>query len=170
MNTSFERSKEKSTVEWYTPKYIIDALGGRFDLDPASSQTALAMNNSAMKIYTKEINGLENEWFGNVFLNPPYTNPDIGLFMKKLAEHGNGIALVYNRADSKWFQDYVFDQADAILFLRKRIKFFKKDGTPGNNPGTGSILIAYGAENVQKLEQCGLDGKLVYLKQQNHGN
>lgn len=34
MNTSFERVKN-STDEWYTPKYIIDALG-EFDTDPCS--------------------------------------------------------------------------------------------------------------------------------------
>lgn len=27
MNTSFERSKQ-TTDEWYTPKWIVDALGG----------------------------------------------------------------------------------------------------------------------------------------------
>lgn len=34
MNTSFERSKQ-TTDEWYTPKWILDALGS-FDLDPCA--------------------------------------------------------------------------------------------------------------------------------------
>lgn len=35
MNNSFERSKN-TTIEWYTPKYIIEALGDDFDLDPCA--------------------------------------------------------------------------------------------------------------------------------------
>lgn len=37
MNTSFERSKQ-TTDEWYTPKWIVDALGS-FDLVHALLKT-----------------------------------------------------------------------------------------------------------------------------------
>lgn len=34
----------------------------------------------------------------------------------------------------------------------------------GNSPGAGSILIAYGQENVKYLENCGLEGCMLYPK------
>jgi hypothetical protein len=39
MNTNFETKfggGKVATVEWYTPPYIIEALGNDFDLDPAA--------------------------------------------------------------------------------------------------------------------------------------
>lgn len=103
MNTSFERGHNR-TDEWYTPKWIIDALGG-FDLDPCAPSERFY---TAERCYTKSINGLSQNWEGRVWLNPPYKNPLIGKFMKRLAEHGNGIALVFNRMDTAlWARCYI---------------------------------------------------------------
>lgn len=166
MNVNFQtagKGGKAATVEWYTPREIIKPLEP-FDLDPATSAEAISLNNSAKHYYTQKDNGLLKPWFGRVWLNPPYKNPDIRLFMHKMAEHGNGIALVFNRCDSSWFQDYVLGRADAIMFLRKRIRFLRPDGTQGDSPGAGSILIAYGGQNVESLARCRLAGKLVRLE------
>lgn len=166
MNVDFQtkgKGGKAATVEWYTPPEIIRSLG-RFDLDPATSEAAMKINNSAASFFTKEYDGLKQDWFGRVWVNPPYKNPYLGLFIKKLSQHNNGIALVYNRCDSAWFQDYVLDKADSILFLRKRISFIRPDGTKGDRPGAGSVLIAYGKHNTESLSNCGLEGKLVRLE------
>lgn len=166
MNVNFqtaEKGGKSATNEWYTPPEIIRSLG-LFDLDPSTSETALLINNSAKKYYTKEDNGLIQKWYGRVWLNPPYEKVLIVAFMKKLAEHGNGIALVYNRFDSAWFQNYVLDVADSIFFFRKRIHFIRPDGTKGDRPGAGSCLIAYGEHNTTAIEESGLNGRLVLLK------
>lgn len=138
MNTTFERSSN-STDEWYTPKEIIDALG-EFDLDPCAPVAPLYKTASVM--YNKNDDGLKQEWKGRVWLNPPYSRPLIECFVKRMAEHGNGIALLFNRCDSKMFQDVIFEKATAMKFLRNRIRFFRPDGTRGDSPGCGSILIA----------------------------
>lgn len=117
MNTKFEKST-KSTDEWYTPPEIIHSLG-QFDLDPCTSIEAYNINHSARNFYTKEDDGLEKEWEGRVWLNPPYSRPLIELFIDKMAKHNNGIALVYNRCDSKMFQDVIFQHASAMLILEK---------------------------------------------------
>ena len=62
---------------------------------------------------------------GRIWLNPPYSRPLIEQFVKRLAEHGNGIALLFNRCDSKMFQDVIFKKATAMKFLRNRIRFFR---------------------------------------------
>lgn len=60
--------------EWYTPLPFIDAgreLMGSIDLDPASCEEANLVVG-ANKIFTITDDGFAQEWFGNVFLNPPY--------------------------------------------------------------------------------------------------
>lgn len=81
MNTRFEKSN-KTTNEWYTPPEIIRSMG-EFDLDPCSSTIAYELNHSAKKSYTKEDDGLSKEWFGRIWLNPPYDQPLISHFVKK---------------------------------------------------------------------------------------
>ena len=151
MNTQFERSA-KPTDEWYTPKEIIDALG-KFDLDPCAPVHPLWKTADVM--YNKDNDGLRQEWFGRVWLNPPYSKPLMWQFVERLSEHGNGIALLFNRCDSNKFQD--------IKFLRNRIKFFRPDGTRGDSPGCGSILIAFGEDNAEVLRTCDIAGKYVRI-------
>lgn len=107
MNTSFERSANASD-EWYTPREIIEALG-EFDLDPCAPMHPLWPTAKIM--YNKQDNGLIQNWGGRIWLNPPYSKPLIWQFVEKLAEHGNGIALLFNRCDSNKFQDIIFTKA-----------------------------------------------------------
>lgn len=159
MNTNFEKSS-KSSDEWYTPKNLIDALG-EFDLDPCAPMKPLW--NTAKVMFNKDDDGLSKDWFGRVWLNPPYSRPLIENFIKKMAEHNNGIALLYNRCDSKMFQDIIFTKAKAMLFMRHRIRFYRPDGTVGGSPGCGSILIAFGDNNAEILKNCGIEGKFIRL-------
>ena len=39
-----------------------------------------------------------------------------------MANHGNGIALLFNRCDSKMFYDIIFKKADAIMFFKRENK------------------------------------------------
>jgi DNA N-6-adenine-methyltransferase Dam len=97
--------------EWYTPKEYIDAacdVLGSIDLDPASS--ALAQRTvRATAYFTIDDDGLTKEWRGRVWLNPPYTQPEIAGFIAKLiAEHYAGrvieaIVLTHNYSDTEWF-------------------------------------------------------------------
>lgn len=159
MNTTFEKLKY-STDEWYTPKEIINALG-EFDLDPCAPLFPLW--NTAKTMYNKNDDGLTKEWNGRVWLNPPYSRPLIEKFVKKMAEHNDGIALLYNRCDNKMFQDIIFNKASAILFMRGRIKFFRPDGSKGDAPGCGSVLVAFGKDNAEILKHSNIDGKFIYL-------
>lgn len=159
MNTTFEKSAN-STDEWYTPKEIIDALG-EFDLDPCAPMHPLWPTAKIM--YNKQDNGLIQNWGGRIWLNPPYSKPLMWQFVEKLAEHGNGIALLFNRCDSNKFQDIIFKKATGMMFLRNRIKFFRPDGTRGDSPGCGSILIAFGEDNAEVIKTCDIAGKYVRI-------
>lgn len=160
MDTSFERTKN-TTDEWYTPKYIIKSLG-EFDTDPCVSMQPLY--NTAKIMYNKEDDGLSKEWKGRVWLNPPYSRPLVDKFINRMSKHGNGIALLFNRCDSKIFQDVIFKTATAILFLKGRVKFLKQDGCASGSAGCGSVLIAFGDDNAEILRTCGIEGKFFRIK------
>ncbi|NCD04224.1 MAG: adenine methyltransferase [Clostridia bacterium] len=152
----------KENDEWYTPVEIIRSLG-EFDLDPASSPEAFRLNRSAKKIYTAQDNGLIQSWHGRVWLNPPYSNPLLQDFLKKMAEHNRGIALVFSKIEAKWFHEIVFEYATAVKFLYNRIQFLKPDGTKGTQPRNGSMLVAYGVADAEIRSKCPIKGKFLYL-------
>lgn len=137
-----EAPKHKS-VEWYTPKWVFDALAINFDLDPASPHDFETMVPAATK-YTVFDDGLKKPWFGRVWINPPY-GPDIGLWMRRMIEHGNGIALVFSRTDASWFQE-AMRQASAVLFLSGRVDFIpgKENQHKKSRAGAGTALFAFG--------------------------
>lgn len=147
------------TDVWLTPPSLLKALG-EFDLDPCSPLDRPW--DTAKHHYTIEDDGLAQEWFGRVWCNPPY-GPGMAPFLKRVVEHGNAMVLIFARTETRAFFDYVWDHADAILFIKGRIKFHRPDGELAGTAGSPSVLIAYGEENVKALENCGIEGKLVYL-------
>jgi hypothetical protein len=165
-------STYNESKEWYTPRKIFKALGVDFDLDPCSPGQDIVPWIPAQIHYTYLDNGLETEWFGKVFMNPPY-GMDTPKWMKKLSRYGNGIALVFARPDTGWFHNYI-PLADAICFIKGRIAFVpsekKENGKTVNYPalyadgqwepkggcGAASMLVAYGEEMAEALFRSGL--------------
>jgi hypothetical protein len=144
-------NKDNISVDWYTPKWIFDELGLVFDLDPAAPKGGVPWIPTK-RIFTEADNGLIQPWHGRVWLNPPY-GKHTGAWLEKMHHHRKGIALVFARTDCKWFHDYVAN-ADAILFLKGRVKFVDGLGrTGGSGAGSGSMLVAWGTEENMALEQ-----------------
>lgn len=142
------------SVEWYTPPEIFDALGLEFDLDPCSPGKGKSYV-PAKKHYTIEDDGLTSPWAGTVWVNPPY-GPHTKVWMEKLADHGDGIALVFARTDVKWFQEHGI-KADLVCFISSRVKFFQGDiAKRGGSPGAGSMLLAFGEKSAKALLNSGL--------------
>lgn len=99
-----------------------------------------------------------------VWLNCPYGR-NTASWLSKLADHGNGTALIFARTDTQWFQDHVFARADAILFLAGRQHFIRPDGTAAkHNSGGPSCLVAYGRSDGDRLWESKLPGRLVWLR------
>ncbi len=98
-------------------------------------------------------NGLPYPWFGRVWLNPPY-GPETSLWLKRLMTHGNGIALVFARTETVMFQKFIWEAADAILFLYGRLHFYSPAGDRAAfNSGGPSCLVAYGPKNAAILKR-----------------
>jgi len=145
--------------EWLTPPYILKALG-EFDLDPCAP--IVRPWPTAAKHYTIEDNGLVQPWFGRVWLNPPY-GKKAGQWMRRLVDHGNGIALIFARTETSTFFDAVWGYADACLFMEGRIAFHHVNGQRGDMAGAPSMLIAYGEQNIKALRESGLPGHFQIL-------
>lgn len=150
-----ENPYEGQSNDWITPKWIIDAFdkyaqdnlgyGCYFDLDPCASVTQPW--NCARKSFTIEQDGLKQAWWGNVYCNPPY-GPHTEKWVKKLADYGQGIALIFARVETKLWQDFIIPSASGYLFPRGRICFARPDGTtPKQSSGAPSALIAWGSDN-----------------------
>ena len=159
MDTSYNRT-EADKGEWLTPPHIIKALGV-FDLDPCAP--IKRPWDMALKHYTIIDNGLMKEWQGRVWCNPPYGD-ETHKWLAKLADYGNGIALIFVRSETSLFFNHIWPRAHGIFFIKGRLTFLSANGTPSRfNAGAPSCLVAYGRENVEALAISGLAGKLVAL-------
>ena len=145
--------------EWYTPPEFIEAarkVMGGIDLDPASSEIANRIVQ-AKYYFTKEEDGLEKVWYGNVFMNPPYASELIKQFAEKFSTHvidgsiSQGIVLVNNATETLWFRE-IIDCASAVVFTTGRVKFLDPQGNPGA-PLQGQAIIYCGTNEIEFLEQ-----------------
>jgi hypothetical protein len=144
------------SVDWYTPPWIFERLDLEFDMDPCQPEEPIKWI-PAKTTYSLKDDGLASPWNGLVWLNPPY-GKSTGAWLNKMHQHRNGVALVFSRTDCAWYHDTVA-KADAILFLKGRVKFVDGLGvTSGSGAGCGSMLIAWGDNAVsalQKMSDCG---------------
>lgn len=148
--------------EWLTPPELVNRLGP-FDLDPCAP--IVRPWATARRHLTAHDNGLACAWWGRVWLNPPYGR-ETGEWLRRLADHGDGVALIFARTETEAFFDAVWPRADAVLFLRGRLHFHHVDGTRAAfNGGAPSVLIAYGAKNVESLRQNADLGAFVFLRE-----
>lgn len=147
------------TQTWLTPKWIIDALGP-FDLDPCAAPEPRPWDCAVVNITEKQ-DGMASAWFGRVWLNPPFNRYMVEHWIRKLAQHGNGTALLHARTEAAWFE-LVWNFAKAILFLDDRLYFHYPDGRRAEaNSGAPACLCAFADHDVRILKRSGIAGRLV---------
>jgi hypothetical protein len=163
---SHTRPIRGATDDWITPPEITKALGS-FDLDPCICDPQPFRTADCM--WSLSDDGLSRNWFGRVWLNPPYGRKT-GVWLKRLAEHGQGTALIFARTETEMFCRYVWEKASGLLFIAGRLHFYRPDGTRSKfNSGGPSVLIAYGNADARTLQAVAISGKIngsyVSLKQ-----
>lgn len=127
------------TDMWSTPQDFFDKLNDEFHftLDAA----AIPENAKCKKFFTPEDNGLDQEWNGVVWCNPPY-GKQIGKWVAKGFESARGgatvVMLVPARTDTAWFHDYILGKAE-IRFVRGRLKFSESK----NSAPFPSMVVVY---------------------------
>jgi hypothetical protein len=156
MSLSGHQSAAMKNDEWLTPPEIIQALG-TFSLDPCAPINRPW--DTAIQHYTIADDGLKLPWFGRVWLNPPFGREAVK-WLRRLRDHGNGIALVPARTETAMFYETVWGAADGVLFIKGRPHFHFVDGRRAAfNSGAPIALIAYGESNNRALK----DSRLGYF-------
>lgn len=150
--TGHQSAKMQSEV-WLTPPEILQSLG-TFDLDPCAP--AVRPWEIAREHISLPSDGLTAEWRGRVWLNPPFGSR-AAAWLRKMKQHGNGIALIPARTETAMFYESVWGGADGVCFLKGRPHFHRVDGTRAPfNSGAPICLVAYGLANVRALEAANL--------------
>lgn len=141
-------------IENYTPEDIIEKVKqvfGEIDLDPASCEYAQKIVK-AKTYYTEKNDGLTKTWQGRVFLNPPYSMPQIRDFTDKLiAELPNieaAILLTNDQTDTKWWRK-CSENAQRHCTYFGRIHFYTPKGKR-TSPTNGQTFFYYG-KNTDKF-------------------
>ena len=104
----------KKSDNWGTPRWLYEQLDQEFNFyfDPCPLNS--------------EVDGLNVEWKGNVFCNPPYSK--VEKFLQKAHQelkNGNAkiiVFLVFANTDTAWFHNYIYHKAE-LRFIKGRIKF-----------------------------------------------
>lgn len=147
-NISVSDHNNSSKDEWYTPEYIIESaklVMGKIDLDPASS--AKANETVKAEFYmSKEKGGLDKTWFGNIWLNPPFSQPVLYQFIKALIdkrnEYNQAMVLVNMSTEIVALHEMLAICSVVCLF-KGRVKFFNPDGNTGE-PMRGVMILYFG--------------------------
>jgi hypothetical protein len=131
--------------DYWTPKWLFDALGIEFDVDVACPPEG-PPHTPAKHWFTQETNGLAQPWHGRVWMNPPFSNT--APFARRFMEHANGICLV-PLSRSKWWE-MLWNDAHAILPLPASFKFDQ------GGIFIATMLAAYTPECVEALHRSNL--------------
>lgn len=139
MNTAVMFSS--ATDLWATPQWLFDDFNAEFGF--TLDACALPSNAKCAKYFTPEVDGLAQDWGGEVvWCNPPYGR-EIGKWVKKCAEESKKnnttvVALLPARTDTRWFHEYIYHKAE-VVFLRGRLKF----GDAKNSAPFPSMIVIF---------------------------
>lgn len=109
---------EQTSDDYYTPKWIFDALDIRFDLDVAAPPGGSLV--PCDRYYTKADDGLTSPWYGTVWMNPPFS--EATPWTNRWFDHGDGIALL-PAAKSRWFVSMWSNPSVTIAVLPSDLRF-----------------------------------------------
>ena len=106
---------KRSSDDYTTPYSFYEKINNEFNFnfDPCPLRS--------------KVDNLKNDWIGNVYVNPPYSN--IKPFLEKaLIELKNRNAkiivfLIPVRSDTKYFHDIILKKASEIRFVKGRLNF-----------------------------------------------
>ncbi len=131
--------------EWETPQDLFDDLDVRFHFQ--TDVCATPQNAKCRRFFTKEQNGLLQDWGGICWMNPPYGR-GIGQWMQKAYESAQAgatvVCLVPARTDTAWWHDYAM--RGEVTFIRGRLKF----GNARNSAPFPSALVVFKPKETEQ--------------------
>jgi len=136
MNTEVMFSSK--TDMWETPQDFFDALDRVFHFEIDICATPL--NAKCEKFFTPDENGLQQEWRGTCWMNPPYGR-EISKWVEKAyysakTTGATVVCLLPARVDTRWWHDYC--AKGEIFFVRGRLKF---SGAKNSAPFPSAVVV-----------------------------
>ena len=132
-----------NTDEWPTPQDFFDKCNAEFalELDVCADDA----NHKCPRYFTRETNGLAQDWApARCWMNPPYGR-EIGDWMRKAwieAQRGAlVVCLVPARTDTAWWHDYAM--RGTVRFIRGRLRF----GNAEASAPFPSALVIFSQQN-----------------------
>lgn len=175
MNSAQLINQDSGTVEYYTPSFIVEAarsVMGSITVDPASCEFA-NRTVKAFTFYDKECNGLDQEWFGNVWMNHPFAVPEQPCkprcTKKKCQKRGHCVH-AYQPGNADWINKLVNEYMSGntrqaccitfaatseawtaplfdfpVCFLSPRTNYYDANGLPVEGVTKGSMVCYMGS-------------------------
>jgi len=144
------RTNYKPNDEVYTPPHIFEALNLRFDLDVCGPKGGLDWI-PADKTFSVEDDGLKQDWYGRVWMNPPYSKPND--WVERWLAHGNGLMLA-PLSKSKWFMK-LWNSQSVVINNPVNYRFIRPDGSK-YSIAFPTAMWAIGESNITALQMSGL--------------
>lgn len=135
---------ERTSDDYYTPEWVFQRMGIRFDLDVASPPGGIPWV-PADRYFTMADDGLSQPWVGRVWMNPPYSQATP--WVRRFIEHGNGVCLV-PFAKSAWAWE-LWERAEATVMPPLQ------EFANGGSIRFPVWVAAFGAECVEAIGHLG---------------
>ena len=147
--TAFD-NKSSNSDEYYTQPWVFERLGIKFDLDVCAPCGGLPWI-PADHTWCIQNDALQQNWYGRVWMNPPYSKPTP--WVDKFIKNGNGIALL-PVTRGMWF-DKIWEMADGLVINEYNSKFIKPDSSQ-TAVTFRTVFAAIGQDNVEALHRLKL--------------
>ncbi len=143
MNVHFSHNKD----DWETPQYVFDYFNRiyKFDLDVCATKD----NKKCERYFDKETDGLKQDWYGNCWMNPPYSQ--CAKWIKKAYEESRSnicrvVCLIPARTDTRYWHQYVTH--GSVFFIKGRLKFSNSK----NSAPFPSCVVIFDKRVISKME------------------
>lgn len=150
--------KGERATDWATPRAFMAFLKDERSWVPNLDVAASVRNTKAPHFYNEIDNGLSKEWYGNVWLNPPYGRA-IPEWLEKCKEQINNplvksiMVLIPARTDTKWFHELIMPHAYLVYLIKGRFNHEHANAVSGANAPFPSMLVLY---RKHRLPEAGI--------------
>ena len=164
MNNAILVNQDSGCVDYITPAPIIEAARrvlGHIDLDPASNSIA---NQTVKALNYYDEQGLERFWYGNVWMNHPFSREHNADWINRLIAHyeggfvDNACCICFASTSESWFKPLMqYPQC----YLSPRTNYIGLDGKPRKGVPKGSVVTYLGWKNKTFAQEFAALGSVM---------